>query len=638
MPARPAVILAALLATSANAAPTIDPQFGSHAVIQRGRSILLTGTADANERLTVTFAGASRTVSANSSGRWQAPFAPRAAGGPYSLRVSGPSDAATANDIMIGDVWLCSGQSNMEYPLRRALNGDGEVQSATDADLRLMKVPNQLSNSARTSFAKVPQWQRSTPDSARDFSAACTFMVRDFRKTQKVPIGAIDDSWGGTPIRAWMSEGAARSSGNALAADLLDVYRTDEPAAVGRFGDDWGKWWRSKTGELPGAEPWNASDRLAWKPVPSIGNWNDWGGDWPTFDGAVWARKQVTLTPADAAQSATLSLGVIDDMDETFVNGVAVGGSSDPTSPRNYKLAPGVLHAGRNTIVSYVRDLWGPGGLMGPASAMQIAFADGHAQPLGSDWQYVRIDDAIGSPPVPPWSNNSGVATIYNAMVAPFGPLPLKGVAWYQGEADVGQPRYDQRLAAMMSNWRTQFGDPKLPFLIVGLAGWGKRTSVPTESGWAALIDEQRLAVERDPHAALASAIDLGEPNDIHPANKQEVGRRLALAGRNLAYPGTGGTVGPVPIRAVRQGGSIVVSFSKPLQTLSGATANAFELCGAAAESCRYAEARAKDSDVVITVDGQPVSRVRYAWSDYPVVNLYDGDLLPVPVFELPVQ
>ncbi|HWU93871.1 MAG TPA: sialate O-acetylesterase, partial [Sphingomicrobium sp.] len=568
MPARAAVILAALLATSANAAPTIDPQFGSHAVIQRGRPILLTGTADSNERLTVTFAGASRTVSANSSGRWQAAFPARAAGGPYSLRVSGPSDAATADDIMIGDVWLCSGQSNMEYPLRRALNGDGEVQSATDADLRLMKVPNQLSNSPRTSFTKVPQWERSTPDSARDFSAACTFMVRDFRKTQKVAIGAIDDSWGGTPIRAWISESAARSSGNALAADLLDVYRTDEPAAVGRFGDDWGKWWRSKTDELPGAEPWNASDRLAWKPVPSIGNWNDWGGDWPTFDGAVWTRKQVTLTQSDAAQSATLSLGVIDDMDETFVNGVAVGGSSDPSSPRNYRIAPGVLHAGRNTIVSYVRDLWGPGGLMGPASAMRIAFADGHKQPLGSGWQYVRIDDAIGMPPVPPWSNNSGVSTIYNAMVAPFGPLQLKGVAWYQGEADVGQPGYDKRLAAMMSNWRTQFRDPKLPFLIVGLAGWGKRTSVPTESGWAALIDEQRLAVERDPHAALASAIDLGEPNDIHPANKQEVGRRLALAGRNLAYPGTGGTVGPLPVRAVRQGGAIVVSFTKPLQTL----------------------------------------------------------------------
>jgi len=632
------VILAALLASSAAAAPTIDPQFGSHSVIQRGRPILLTGSAGANERLGVSFAGATRTVSADASGRWQAAFPAHAAGGPYSLRVSGSADAATANDIMVGDVWLCSGQSNMEYPLRRALNGDGEVQSANDSDLRLMKVATQLSNSPQTSFAKVPQWQVSTPDSARDFSAACTFMVRDFRKTQKVPIGAIDDSWGGTPIRAWMSEAAARVSGNAAPADLLDLYRTDEPRAISRFGADWGKWWRSKTDQRPGAEPWNASDRLSWKPVPSIGNWNDWGGDWPTFDGAVWARRQVTLTAAEAAQPATLSLGVIDDMDQTFVNGVAVGGSSDPSSPRNYRLAPGVLHAGRNTIVSYVRDLWGPGGLMGPASAMRIAFADGHAQPLGSDWQYVRIDDAIGSPPVPPWSNNSGVATIYNAMVAPFGALQLKGVAWYQGEADVGQPGYDGRLAAMMSNWRMQFRDPSLPFLIVGLAGWGKRTSIPTESGWAALIDEQRLAVERDPYAALASAIDLGEPNDIHPANKQEVGRRLALAGRLLAYPGTKGTVGPLPIRAVRRGDDVVVTFTKPLQTLTGAFANAFELCGAAPGTCRYVEARANGAEVVLAGGTLPSTRVRYAWSDYPLVNLYDADLLPVPVFELPVQ
>lgn len=637
MPARAALILA-LLASSATAAPTIDPQFGSHAVIQRGKPIVIAGTASPGERLTVSFAGTSHAISANPSGRWNAQFAPLAAGGPYRIAVGGASGiSASADDIMIGDVWLCSGQSNMEYPLRRALNGDGEVQAAADSDLRLMKVPTQLSNDAQKSFARTPQWQRSTPQSAGDFSAACTFMARDFRKTEKVPVGAIDDTWGGTPIRAWMSEAAARSSGNAAAADLLDSYRSNRPAAVARFGSEWGKWWRSKTGQQPGGEPWNASGRLAWKPVPSIGNWNDWGGDWPIFDGAVWARRQIRLTAAEAAQPATLSLGVIDDMDQTFVNGVAVGGSSDPTSPRNYTLAAGVLHAGNNVIVSYVRDLWGPGGLMGPASAMQIAFADGHAQPLGTGWQYVRIGDAVGSPPVPAWSNNSGVSTIYNAMVAPLGALQIKGVAWYQGEADVGQPGYDRRLAAMMDNWRALFRDPELPFLIVGLAGWGKPVSHPVESGWAALINEQRLAVGGDRRAALASAIDLGEPNDIHPANKQEVGRRLALAAHTLVYR-DGGTIGPLPVRAVRQGNDVVVTFTKPVETLSGASANAFELCGPNRGSCRYAEARAHGPEVVITADGQPLTRVRYAWSDYPIVNLYDANLLPVPVFELPVQ
>jgi len=637
MPTRAALILA-LLASSAAAAPSIDPQFGTHAVIQRDKPIVLTGTASPGERLTVSFAGASHAISADPSGRWTAQFAPLAAGGPYRIEISGASGAsASADDVMVGDVWLCSGQSNMEYPLRRALNGDGEVQSASDTDLRLMKVPTQLSNSPQDGFAKVPQWQRSTPDSARDFSAACTFMVRDFRKTEKVPVGAIDDTWGGTPIRAWMSEAAARASGNSAGADLLDAYRTNEPRAVSQFGDVWGRWWREKTGEHPGAEPWNASGTLRWTPVPSIGNWNDWGGDWPAFDGAVWARRQVALTAAEASQPATLSLGVIDDMDQTFVNGVAVGGSSDPTSPRNYTLAPGVLHAGNNVIVTYVRDLWGPGGLMGPAGAMQIAFADGHAQPLGSDWQYTRIDDKIGMPPVPAWSNNSGVSTIYNAMIAPLGALQIKGIAWYQGEADVGQPGYDTRLAAMMGNWRAQFRDPALPFLIVGLAGWGKPTSVPVESGWAALINEQRLAVEHDRRAALASAIDLGEPNDIHPANKQEVGRRLALAAHDLVYR-DGGTMGPLPVRAVRRGSDVVVTFTKPLQTLSGASANAFELCGPSGGSCRYALARAKGPEVTITGDGQPIAHVRYAWADYPIINLYDADLLPVPVFELTVQ
>jgi sialate O-acetylesterase len=640
MSARSTLILFGLLASGAAAAPTIDPQYGDHAVIQRGKPVHLSGTAVPGERLTVSFASKDRVTVADPWGRWKADFpVSSAGGGPFTIKVAGNGNESTiAKDIAIGDVWLCSGQSNMEYPLRRALNGDGEVQSAADDDLRLMKVEKDLSNSPARAFSKAPMWQRSTPDSAREFSAACFFMARELRKTQKVPIGAIDDSWGGTPIRAWMDEGSARASGNAAPADLLDTYRNDEAAALRQFGGQWEDWWRSRTGDKAGQESWNAVGRIRWKPVPSIGNWNEWGGDWPTFDGAVWARREVTLTAGEAAQGAILSLGVIDDMDQSFVNGVPVGGSSDPASPRNYKLPPRVLRAGTNEIVVYVRDLWGPGGLMGPASAMQIGFTDRHAKPLGSGWQYIRIADAVGEPPVPPWSNSSGVSTIYNAMVAPLGPLQLKGVAWYQGEADVGQPGYDKRLAAWMANWRTQFGDQKLPFLIVGLAGWGRVTSKPVESGWAALINEQRLAVERDPRAALASAIDLGEPADIHPANKQEVGRRLALAARTVAYSDANGKLAPLPVSATRNGHTIAVRFTKPLQTLSGASVNAIELCGAAQGTCRYAEARVHGDAIEIAADNQPATRVRYAWADYPIVNLYDLDLLPAPVFEIAVQ
>jgi len=639
MPARAPVILAMLLASvAATAAPTIDPQFGDHAVIQRGKPIVVGGDAAPGEALTVRFAGTTERAKADAAGRWQLAFPARAASGPFTIEATGTGGAkAAAADVMVGDVWLCSGQSNMEYPLRRTLNGDGEVQGSTDDGLRVMKVPQQLSGEPRARFEKAPAWQRAGPDSVKEFSAACYFLARDLRRTEKVAIGAIDDSWGGTPIRAWMSEAAVRAGGNGKAVDFVELHRRDPAAATRKFGEQWGAWWRSRTGDKPGQEPWNASDRLSWKAVPSLDYWDSWGPEWKAFDGAIWARKRMTLTAGEAAAPPTLSMSAIDDMDETFVNGVAVGGMSAPVTARSYPIPAGVLRAGENEILVYARDFWGPGGFAGPGDAFKLALADGHQTPLGRGWQYARIADSVGQPQMPPWDGSSGVATIYNAMVAPLGPLGLKGVAWYQGEADVGQAGYDRRLAAWMANWRTQFRDPDLNFLIVGLAGWGKPASAPTESGWAALIDEQRLATQRGPHATLVSAIDLGEPNDIHPANKQEVGRRLALAAHTKVYHDAIAT-GPLPLAAKTSGDSVVVSFDKPLQTLSGRSAIGFELCGAGPGSCRYADARVDGTTIVLAGDGQPVMRVRYAWADYPLVNLYDRDLLPVPVFELPVQ
>lgn len=639
MSARPLLILAILLSSAAAAAPSIDPQYGDHAVIQRGKPIFIAGSAAPGERLSIDFGGLARTATADVSGRWRTSFAARSAGGPLTLKVtSANGTTASATDIAIGDVWLCSGQSNMEYPLRRALDGDGEVQSANDPDFRIMKVPQQLSRSALSTFAKLPSWRPVTPDSAKDFSAACYFMARELRASQKIPIGAIDDSWGGTPIRAWMNEAAVRDSGGADAAAIVEQYRTDPTAAIRTFGAQWGDWWRSQTGDKPGSEPWNASTALSWRPLPSLTYWDGWSPQWKGWVGSIWARERVTLTAAEAAQAATLSMSAIDDIDQTFVNAIAVGGANAPADPRNYALPVGVLKPGANEIMVFVRNAWGPGGFTGPAEQFALRFADGHSKALTSGWQYARIDDAVGSPPNAPWDGSSGVSTIYNAMVAPLGNLGLKGVAWYQGEADVGQPGYDRRLAAWMANWRGQFRDPALPFLIVGLAGWGKPSSKPVESGWAALINEQRMAVTRDPRSALASAIDLGDREDIHPANKQEVGRRLALAAKVLAYPGSNGLLGPMPLGAAHEGNGIVVTFSKPLQMLSGSQANAVELCGPTSGSCRYAMAAAQGARLEIAGDDQPVTRVRHGWADFPVINLYDRDMLPVPVFELPVN
>ena len=637
MSPRSLLITATLFASSAIAAPTIDPQFGDHAVIQRGKPVLLSGTAAPREKLSVSFAGTERAATADGRGIWLVEFPSQTARGPFSIKAVGPSGIASASDVKLGDVWLCSGQSNMEYPLSRAL-GYAETQAAADPDLRLMKVPHQVADTPQSSFKDAPTWKVSAPESGSNFSAACYFMVSQLRETEKVPIGAIDDSWGATPIRQWMDEGSVRAGGEGAVADLVDLYRTDATKALRGFGDLWATWWRGQTGEPAGMEPWHASDRLRWKAVPKIDYWDAWGGDWKNFDGAVWFRRRITLTPAQAAKGATLSLGVIDDMDQTWVNGVPVGGINDWTTQRVYPVAAGVLKPGANEIMLYVRDNGGPGGFAGPADKVKLALSNGEVLPLPSGWEYSVIDKRIGGPPTPPWTGVASVSKIYNAMIAPFGPLQLKGVAWYQGEADVGVPRYDRRLAAWMADWRKQFRDPQLPFLIVGLAGWGKPTSLPVESGWAALINEQRLAAQRDRRAALASAIDLGNPTDIHPSDKQRVGQRLALAAEQVAYGDPAGKVGVLPLSASRAGNSIVVRFTKPLQTMSGAQANAFELCGATPASCRFADARVQGSTVIIASDGQPVSRVRYAWADYPIVNLYDEDMLPAPVMELPVQ
>ena len=638
MPIRSLLIAAGLFATGALAAPTIDPQFGDHAVIQRGRPILLSGTAAAGERVTVSFVGADRSTSTDKNGRWQTQFpAQTAGGGPLRIRVAGADGSAISNDIVMGDVWLCSGQSNMEYPLFRAL-GYEATKAADDPDLRLMKVPHQVADAVQSSFKDRPAWKLSSADSGANFSAACYFMVHQLREAEKVPIGAIDDSWGATPIRQWMDEASVRAGGEGALADLVDLQLTNPSAAMRAFGETWAAWWRGQTGEAAGQEPWHASDRLKWKAVPKIDYWDAWAPEWKSFDGAVWFRRRITLTRTQAKQGATLSLGVIDDMDQTWVNGVPIGGTNDWALQRSYAVPSGVLKPGVNEIVMYVRDNFGPGGFAGPADKVKLSLAGGDALPLPDDWQYSVIDGRVGAPPTPPWAGVASVSKIYNAMIAPLGQLGLKGVAWYQGEADVGVPGYDRRLAAWMADWRKQFREPQLTFLIVGLAGWGKMISKPVESGWAALINEQRIAVQRDPRAAIVSAIDLGNPVDIHPSDKQRVGQRLALAAQQLVYSDPAGKIGPLPVSASRSGSSIVVRFTKPLQTLTGSSAIGFELCGATPGSCRFADARVRGTEVSLREDGQPVTRVRYAWADYPIVNLYDEDLLPAPVFELPVQ
>jgi len=634
--------LAAPLAHAQQAQPLLASIFQDHVVLQRDRPVAIWGKGDGSP-VTVTLDGNAYPASLDKQGNWRATLPAMPAGGPHSITVATANGLSqTIGDVLIGDVWLCSGQSNMEFHVSQGLNMAAEISSANDPQMRLLMVARDTGKTPQTEFKTPVHWDVVTPQTVGDFSAACYFMARDLRQSEKVPFGLIDASWGGTPIDAWRS--AASMSDDSVTQDqraLLDTYRKN-PATAGRiWGERWGSWWRGWSHDVAGKEPWQANPPGEWKTVPKFVNWEGW--DLPEladYNGYVWYRTDVTLTAAQAAKPATLAFGAVDDTDVTFINGIGVGTTTSYNGLRAYPIAKGMLHAGANHIAIAALDTGGGGGLSGTADQFAIRFGDGTSIPLpdAAQWRY-RVVPGPADPPHAPWENNVDFASIYNGMIAPLGGVGLRGVAWYQGEADAGTPNdYADKLASMMKGWRTQFGNSKLPFLIVQLAGYGPRNDVPRESGFATIRDQQRRAVAADPDSALVAAFDLGEVNDIHPANKQDVGHRLARAARALTYGGAGPASGPQATAPARSGSTVTIDFGQPLVTYSASQPIGFELCGAAQGSCRFVSATLNGSVVSLDAGGGPAERVRYCWGDSPICNLYGKSGLPAGPFELPVR
>jgi sialate O-acetylesterase len=616
---------------AALAAPSFDPLYSDHAVLQRGRPLIISGRADAGELVKVTLGDASASTTAGADGRWQAALPQRTAGGPFTLTASSAKGAASASDVLIGDVWLCAGQSNMEFTLAPTAGAQGAIAGAKDDQLRLMTIPKASAPVPVRDFGKTVAWAAASPQTAPGFSAVCYYMARALRETQKVPIGAINASWGGTQIRAWLDPAGSRAIYGDGESAMLKLFATDPAGATAQFAPRWEGWWREKSGDKAGAEPWNVPDSLDWKPVPAISYWEGWkGAGLEKFDGMIWFRKTVTLTAAQAKRGATLSLGIFDELDQSWVNGKPVGNSFGWDVARNYKVPPAYLRAGKNEILIALTDTFSNGGMKGPASELKLSFADGTTMPIGEGWDY-SVAKVQSPPPRAPWDANAGLGLIYNGMIAPMGGFGLTGVAWYQGESDVGVNGYDKRLTALFKGWRTQFLDPALPMLVVQLPNFGPMATAPVDSGWATLRDEQRKAVAADPRAALIVTLDIGDPKNLHPLNKAPVGARLEAASV-LAYGDSLRTAQPEIERAVRADGSIRLTFrlvGGGLHSRSGRPIG-FELCADTQASCRYAEAVADGKTVRLVDDGKPVTRVRYAWADSPVVNLFDeADLTP---------
>ena len=688
-------LLAMLCGTAAHAqsAPLLQGIFQDHAVLQRDRPIEVWGHAGNGEEVTVSIAASTARARADASGRWNVRLPAMSPGGPFVLTAQGSSGTRQAvSDILVGDVFLCSGQSNMELPVRRAGDTDSEIRDSQNDTIRMLNLEHASSLTPQTEFTGPMAWQSAAPETVPAWSAACFFFGRELQKTVHVPIGLVNASWGGSNIRPWMSTAALHANGGYESAlGLLALYGKDPAAAQAQLGREWEAWWRGKSGERVGEEPWSVGARAGgppsgasagrgksassvnaavadvhrWQPAPAqLGDWRYWGvAELKEFQGLVWYRTHIKLSAAEAQAGTRIDLGAINQVDETWINGRVIGNTFGYNADRSYNITPGVLHAGDNLLVINALSNYGSGGMLQGGARRALQLADGKSIPLDGPWEYRIAPSSYGYPPRAPWESVGGFTTLYNAMIVPLGRYSFRGALWYQGESNTEEAgRYQALLTGLMADWRRQFG-AELPFLIVQLPNYGKLSSKPEESGWAELREAQRAAVAADAHAGLAVTIDIGDPHNLHPTNKQDVGRRLARAARHVIYGESIAPSGPVALTATRGSGQVVVDFGDVEGTLVAYSHDSpigFELCGDAPGSCRFAEARIEGSKVALEssggspessapapasaagvpagAGGAPVTRVRYCWADSPVCTLFDAGGLPAGPFELRVS
>jgi len=628
------------------AEPGLARIFSDHAVLQRDQPIAVWGTADAGRKLTVSLGGRTATGSADAHGKWKIQLPPQPAGGPYTLTVTSDGKTVSRADILVGDVYLCSGQSNMEFAVKTSTNAWLTTVSAANDRIRFLNVEKNSTALPQDELKGPVAWKTASPESIGDASAVCYYMARSLQGQYKIPVGFVNASWGGTTIQGWIGAESLRTVGDYQArVDAVAQYGADPAAGLRAEEARNEAWWTAHDPAAGAQRAWIAPDfdDSAWSTVTPTGSWKDSGAaGFQDFDGVAWYRTTVTLTEAQARSANVVRLGPVDTYDSTWVNGVRVGGMSTAWMWRDYAVPTGVFRAGRNVIAMRVLSGGQGGGLSGQPANRTIGLADGQAIPLPAAWK-VRRGNALKGQSVPPapWDVPTSLTTLYNGMIAPLVGYKFKLAAWYQGESNVGAaPEYRTLLAQLMRDWRQRFGQPALPFFVVQLPQYGAPAKAPGQSGWAELREAQADAVAGDAHAGYVVTLDVGDRFDIHPTQKTVVGERLARAARAIAYGEKTVPGGPVAVSARRVGQDIVIAFRNTgggLATWSSDRANAFEAC--AGTTCRYADARVNGDTVVLAGAATPdVTRVRYAWADAPIVNLFGGDDLPAAPFRLDVK
>lgn len=623
--------------------PFLHPLFTDHMVLQRGINAPVWGWTTPGKMVTVGMNGQTSSVVAGPDGKWMAALGPFPAGGPYTLTVEGP-EKAQVQDVLVGDVWICSGQSNMEMGIGNVNKAKEEIASATNSNIRLFTVPKKTAGEPQETV--VSHWDTCTPATVAaggwgGFSAVGYFFGRHLQETQHVPIGLIHTSWGGTIAEAWASASALRAMPDFVPqVDAVERSVAELKKGAGNADKMLADWYEKND---PGtAQKWGAADFSAanWKTMQLPTAWENAG--LPNYDGIVWFRKRFEL-PADwAGKDLTLHLGPIDDDDTTYVNGVQVGATRGYNIDRVYKIPAALLKAGRNVIAVRVLDTGGGGGLDGTPDKMFVAPAGGAAGQsltLAGNWRYQDSAPLAKTTPVPMQTgDNPNVTTVlYNGMIAPLIPYGIKGAIWYQGESNAGRGmQYRTLLPTMIKDWRARFGVGEFPFFIVQLANFTPTVDQPIQEGWADLREAQLLTAENLPKTGIAVALDIGEAGDIHPKNKQEVGRRLGLAADAIAYGNKIEYSGPHYRSMKVEGDKIRLTFDHlggGLTTKDDGPLKGFAIAGANGHF-EFADAKIDGDTIVVSSAKVPnPTAVRYAWANNPVCNLVNKAGLPASSF-----
>ncbi|HEY3401834.1 MAG TPA: sialate O-acetylesterase, partial [Ohtaekwangia sp.] len=606
-------------------------------VLQRDSKLNIWGWASPGESVNLTFNGNTLATLADDKGNWKIVLPAQAAGGPFEMTLKGKNEIVVHN-ILIGDVWICSGQSNMEQVFSRLKDKYPQViANSANTNIRQFIVPTRYAFDGPQQDIPGGTWESASPETMVRFTAVGYFFAKDLYDKYKVPIGLIRSAAGGTPAEAWISQEAVKSfpQHEAVAKKFSNTSYTDSlRTAEGTSNKAWYNAIRKEDKGLNETPRWYETqyDASSWSVMNVPGYWSEQG--LPGVNGVVWFRKEVELPSSFESRPVRLQLGNVVDCDSVYVNGVFSGTTGYQYPPRKYDLPAGVFKAGKNVIVVRVINTTGKGGFY--KGKPYILKAENDTINLAGEWKY---QVGVKQEALQPGTFYNGKPTgLFNAMIAPLLQTSIKGVIWYQGESNASRAaEYKTLFPAMITNWREKWKQGNFPFLYVQLANYLPAKDQPSESEWAELREAQ-LQTLKLPNTAMAVAIDVGEWNDIHPLNKEDVGKRLALAAEKLAYQDKKVVYSGPLYRSIKiKGNHIVVSFDHVgggLTAKGGKDLKYFSIAGADKKFV-WASAKIVGNTVVVWSDAikQPVA-VRYAWADNPEgANLYNKEGLPASPF-----